>query len=207
VKKVNSMMVGKPYVASTLSPQIRKFLGSSLRGLDNEINQLFQRTKWAKKDLFEYNERALVGLLNNAIVRHDKGINTFEEYHVYKGNEKLIGRADLLVMHEDFDLLVEAKRWVYDGRECEDKDCTSLFKRPMAQLQRYYKAEKNYFAKKHTFLGVLIFEYVSQKYIEKVRRQYDGQSEPEKGIDFDTVYLSENNGLMVYGQVFQTSEA
>jgi hypothetical protein len=59
--------------------------------------------------LFEYNERVFVGLFNNAIVRQGKQYRTLQEYHVYKREEQLIGRADLLIMHDDFNLLIEAK--------------------------------------------------------------------------------------------------
>ena len=199
------MIVRGPYTEGVGYPQIKKLLDFALRSFGNEFDLFFNKAEWAKKCVFEYNERALVGLLNNAIIRHSDEYCTFQEYHVYERDQQVLGRADLLVVHNDFDLLFEAKKWEYDGREYAD--INGLFKEPREQLVKYYEAEKSYFRKGQTFLSVLIFEYVAEDYLKNLKKQYGGnKAVPEKGVDFDAFYATEHNGLMVYGHVFQPGD-
>lgn len=192
------MIIGKPYTEGVRYPQIRKLLSKSMKSLGDEIELLFQKTKWAKDYLFEYNERAFVGLFNNAIIRQGRQYRTFQEYHVYKKEEQLIGRADLLVMHDDFDFLIEAKKWTYDGKEY---NMEKLFRKPKAQIKTYYHAEKKYYDKK-TYLGVLIFEYVPEKHFKEMKKEYGRESKHNEDIHFDALYAAEKDGVIIYGQVF-----
>jgi hypothetical protein len=153
------MIIRGPYINGISNNQIEAFLNESLKSLGEEFELLFQKTAWAEDCLFGYNERAFVGLLNNAIVRQGKQYRTLQEYHVYRREEQLIGRADLLVMNDDFDFVIEAKKWDYDGED--DHDMDALFRGPRSQLQAYYTAEKQYFKEERTFLGIVIFEYVA----------------------------------------------
>jgi hypothetical protein len=199
------MIIEGPFTNGINDEQIKEFLGESLKSLGEEFKLLFKKTEWAKDCLFEYNERALVGLLNNAIVRQGKQYRTIQEYHVYRREDQLIGRADLLVMHEDFDFLIEAKKWGYDGRD--DYDMCELIREPKNQLLAYYKAEKQYFKEERTFLGIVIFEYVAGgKDNEKIKQAYRSEEDFEEGINFDVFYGSEKGGLMVYGHVFRATD-
>jgi hypothetical protein len=174
------MMIGVPYVAEDLDPRIANLIHKSLPGLDNEFTQLIQKTDWAEQYLFEYSERALIGLFNNAIVRHNDDLSTFQEYQVYDEDEHFCGRADLLIMHNDFELLLEAKKWDYDGKE--DENYARLFKERWSSLIAITK-QKEFFQEKQTFLGLLIFEYVSNKYLEEVKNCMRKQ-ETTKGYCF-----------------------
>jgi hypothetical protein len=189
------------YTAGVLYPHIKKLFKFGLIKLGNEFDLLLQKTDWAKKGLFEYNERVLLGLFNNALVRPSDEYCTFQEYHVYKKEDQFLGRADLLISHKDFDILFEAKKWNYDDQDLNDVD--SLFKEPRIQLIKYYEAEESYFNKKHSYLCVIIFEHVAEKYFKKIKELYIKKSPLEKGLHFDCFFEIENNGLMVYGQVFQ----
>lgn len=72
------MIIGDPYVDGINDPQIKELLYKGLKGLEEELEFLFDKTDWAREYLSEYNEQSFVGLFNNAVVREsEKGDRLF----------------------------------------------------------------------------------------------------------------------------------
>ena len=65
----------------------------------------FKETMVSNEELFEYNERAYIGFLNNAIVRGDEKMEyyTLQEYCVKNSRTRKGGRADFLIFDRKHD--------------------------------------------------------------------------------------------------------
>jgi hypothetical protein len=122
--------------------------------------------KTGDKELFQFNEQAFVGLLNNAIVRNDtnKEIITIQEYCVKDRKDRKNGRVDLLMYNSDNKtcILFEAKHYYTNEKKDEKwsaKDTDRDLEKIIEQARSYYKSENDYYSDKEKdfFKGKIVY--------------------------------------------------
>lgn len=170
---------------------------------------------------FILNEVALVSAFSNAIVRNDhyKNITCLQEYGVYNNKNQFQGRADLLIAHNEWNVLIEAKKWeVVDLDKLYNKEVKYFIDGTIQkhlndvknnQLKYYAKAEKEYYKNKDTYLMVLVFEELiwpenDSVYLKDVEKYESSINDYFYFLILDTdVPVSEHRGskraLEVYG--------
>jgi hypothetical protein len=198
--------------------KINRLKGNSKKLIEiiiNEIQKEFELycQEFKSSDLFQFNERALVGLLVNSIIRNDVD-NRFiiiQEFCVYNKHELSWGRADLFIFDSENDeyYLIEVKKPPFIKEKADenwlDEDTEKYLKDTiLGQAREYYEAEKKIYKKKTTYLGALVFEGV---YFNIGRENYVSnlvKYEPKTKNYFYTFFHSEDCkefGLAMYGLI------
>lgn len=165
---IKELLIGNYPMKETLKNWIKYFseelkLYRDIIDINNEENIIVDNHP------FLLNETALLSSFSNALVRNDinKEINCLLEYSVYNNKNKFQGRADLLVAHKNYNVLIEAKKWQTinlenwykrNGNYFVDGKILKHLEEVKKQLKNYANAEKEYYKKKKTYLMVMIFE-------------------------------------------------
>lgn len=184
--------------------EVKEFLTFSLSQLAKEFEKYQNiysdvENQDSENNLFKSEERSLLGLYNNAIVRKNKEYQTFQEYGTYNEGE-FLGRVDMFVFKKDFDLIIEAKKWKNEKEKMSSKEVRNCIEKAKTQLRKYYKSEKKTSLSGNPYIMVLIFEYVDMR-DKKPKYLSDYNIQSHDGINFYTWYKTGNDGLMVYGWV------
>ena len=184
------------------------FLDHTFMHLNEEFNlylkqDLYNKKKRMPDDIFRAEERTLLGLFSNAIVRTSKNYQTYQEYGIYdEGKGDFIGRADMFVLTPDFQILLEAKKWRSKTLEFSNRELSQLLADVWEQGLGYYDAEvKN--LKEKPYLMTLVFDWYGLKDPEKDLgriKSYEIDKDRD-GINYYTAYQLDNNVLMVYGWI------
>lgn len=180
----------------TMPEGIRNFLVEALDAFGQELSDHLTYYN-DSRDLFDGEEALLLGVFNNALVRHSAKYHTETEFGSYNRTD-FIGRVDLAVMNrkDEFYLLVEAKKWKFDGEFYAPEKLKESLVDAKCQLKTYYNAwRKKYDQDPHTML--VIFEYV-----DLGKYEYDPKNDKgdyDDGTNFWAYYEKDNGGLIVYG--------
>ncbi len=162
-------------------------------------------------ELFNYNERALLGFVINSLIRNDNRYKyiPIQEFSVYNKNNESVGRADLLVCDTNTNnyYLIESKRNMitetFDNK-WTDKSTPDYLKKIIGQVQKYYKAEEDFYKKKKTYLIVLVFDYIYPiKDLNQYLKKVNSYQSKLKNYFYTFFYSDKikDNGLSVYGLV------
>jgi hypothetical protein len=164
----------------------------------------------SNEELFEYNERAYIGFLNNAIVRGDekKEYYTLQEYCVKNNRTRKRGRADFLILDTKSKeyYLIEAKQ-NFTREDTDKKWNESSIKKYLhkiiKQANKYIKADIDFFRGKKVYTCAMVFDSVklSSSVAEYLEMPYKS-SIPNY---FYTCFYLENISrvLNVYGMIEQ----
>jgi len=191
--------ISKIEFKKSVDREIKKFLKTVFEKLAIEFIQYHNIYPDSKDSiLFNSEESLLLGLFNNTIIRNFTEHQSAIEFGSYNNNE-FIGRSDLMVFAKDFELIVEAKKWIYDGKNNTASQMIEYIKDPKEQLLKYYHAERSN-CNNDPYIMLLIFEYVNlKKYPDCKLKDYN--IETSDGINYYAAYEEGNSGLMVYGFV------
>ena len=136
-----------------------------IKDFRKELQLYYEKTH--DHELFQFNEQAFVGLLNNSIVRidSDNNITTIQEYCVKERKTGKTGRVDLLMYNseEKTCIIFEAKHYYTDEKKDEKwsvKDTDRDLEEIIEQVNRYYKAEKDFYKDKTVYLCAIVFDSV-----------------------------------------------
>ncbi|MFC2106873.1 hypothetical protein ACFLRY_00910 [Bacteroidota bacterium] len=164
-----------------------------LDGFLLEINKFYNLKK--EKEIFRYNERALLSLMVNGFIRltnkHEEELVPLQEYSVYDG-KKCVGRCDLLILNKEKAFILEAKRRLYSLRSLrkwymnisnEDlsKELTNYIstEENKGQINKYCAPQKEYLNRKVVTKCFLFFECITKcqlsdykAIIEKFKNSY-----------------------------------
>lgn len=186
----------------SIDADLVKFLDYSLNQLTNEFI-LYHRMIPKYEDIFCAEERTLLGLYSNAIVRNSEEYQTYQEYGVYgkvkKNPKKFHGRADMYVITPEFNILIEGKKWNSNNLEMGNRKLKNELETAWEQAKDYYKAEK--YLKLYPYLMSIVFDYFKSNpaTINDVLN-YDVENTRD-GIDYYSIFQHEHDVLMVYGRV------
>ncbi|MCU0460530.1 MAG: hypothetical protein MUF36_00735 [Bacteroidales bacterium] len=198
-----------PYIGKDL-PQgynIEKFLKRTFEFfLTDEIERLSSTffSKYRPENVFALNERAWVGVLNNAILKaFPENSWTLQEFSIYNSENAHKGRADLLVLWEynglKYNLLFEAKHQGKATIKHLFEDTGSSFEKIKEQAMGYYMEEIRYYNYK-TFIVPIGFEWIRKPEVLSKAKKYFKQ--PDESTDFCYLYHDNNNGMWVYGKIY-----
>jgi hypothetical protein len=204
-----------PYIGKNL-PQgfnIEKFLKRTFEFfLTDEIERLRSTffSVYRPENVFALNERAWVGVLNNAIIKaFPENSWTLQEFSIYNSENTHIGRADLLVLWEynglKYNLLFEAKHHGEATIKHLFDNTGPSFKNIKDQAMRYYEEEiKNY--KYNTYIVPVGFEWIRKPVVLEKAKEYFKNTVNMEDISTDFCYLyhDNNNGMWVYGKFYLT---
>jgi hypothetical protein len=201
------MITHIPNINAIVDPSVSELITSWVGLFQAEMNAYYKITN--DITLFRYNERALLGFFINSLIRDDKEYNyiPIHEYSVYNGGGA-IGRADLLIISEHANYLIECKRNISSEKREKEYDKFETYKYligVLSQAKKYYYAENEFFnkIKKSTFLIALVFDTVRFKekktYLAKIHElKFD--IENYFHVFFYSDYV-ENDGLSMYGLI------
>ncbi|MEI6880569.1 MAG: hypothetical protein WCK82_04520 [Bacteroidota bacterium] len=204
----------KPYSSSLkLEKKFNIFFERTFNSFHEEL-QLLRNTMYKSeqsKDIFALNERTWVGILNNAILKAfpNDEVSTLQEFGVYHNeNKNHIGRADYLVCWEDKYLLFEAKQYEeLSTKKLIQKVNDKSYDKEFEQAMNYYKAESIYYKGKTVYIIPIYFGWMREKIkynlIDEAKK-YKIESDDE--TDFCALYYEGNNGVWVYGKVYNIGE-
>ncbi len=174
---------------------------------EKELNQLkrnFYEYPSNEDSVFDLNERAWVGLFNNALINAFKTkITTLQEYSVYLSNKKSTGRADLVVRwkneKKEISILFEAKRSgdINNIKKLKEEENYSV---PIKQAKRYYDTDINYFRNHEVYIVSIFFGRIKNNKKESVLNE--AKKIYTEDCDFCALYYQgENDGAWVYGRI------
>ena len=198
------------------------------KSINNKLQIEFEKTITAYKDaeqyLFNYGERALLGIYVNALIRGDEMYNfiTLQEYRVEDKDNTC--RCDLLVSKrskaENMDIIFEAKKCTYSKKEYDEsqqKITKGYIEDCYTQGEKYFESEKEYFLY-DTYIIVLIFDSIHvdncslnldkfkfNQAIEKLKN-YNPNNQKDDIDFYSFFYIEEISGLQVYGSVKKVLE-
>jgi len=150
-----------------------------------------------KYHIFEENERTLLGLFNNAIIRNNDSFQTLQEYGVYDKKNSSKGRADLYIAGPKISILIEAKKWVSNKIEC--KELSEYMKKVWKQLKKYYNSDCC-FNELKPYKMTLVFDYLNENPKNIDELDYDVNNNKD-GINYYIVYKHKEKYLMIYGKI------
>jgi hypothetical protein len=207
-----SMKIEQTEQIINLSGNSQKLIEMIISEIQYEFELYCQKLS-SSSNLFQFNERALVGLLVNSIIRNDVD-NRFiilQEFCVYNKHELPWGRADLFIFDSENDeyYLFEVKKPPFikekADEDWEDEETEKyLIDTVLGQAREYYEAEKIFYKKKPTYLGALVFEGV---YFDRDKEKYISnlvKYEPKTKDYFYTFFHSDDSpkfGLAMYGLI------
>jgi hypothetical protein len=178
-------------------------LHSELRLLRNTMYKTYEA-----EHLFALNERTWVGILNNAILKAfpNDEVSTLQEFGVYhEENKNHIGRADYLVCWEDKYLLFEAKQYEETSiaTNANKVEMKAMYEREKGQAEKYYNAEKIYYGDKKVYIIPIYFGWMRKEGLVQMGKDYKIDDDE---TDFCALYYEGNNGVWVYGKVYNIGE-
>ena len=194
MKQIVPLQLKKSLLVS--DPKLNSFLKKSFTALNKEFS-LYLNYFPNAQDIFKAEERTLLGLWNNSIVRSFEDAQTYQEYGSYIDN-KFVGRADLFVMVGDLKILVEAKKE-------NAKIYEYSIKKYREELGKYWKQAKKYYReikKMKPYLMTLVFWPYKPKNSDELDliKKYNVDEHIE-GIFYYTAYLHDDDVLMIYGRI------
>jgi hypothetical protein len=189
------------------------FFEKTFNSFYNEL-RLLRNTMYKSeqsKDIFALNERTWVGILNNAIIKAfpNDAVSTLREFGVYDENtNKHKGRADYLVCWNNTYLLFEAKQYeeMSIAKDKNEKETNEMYEKEKKQAGEYYNAELNYYNKeeKTIFIIPIYFGWMRKEGLIEKAKEY--KIESYETTDFCALYYEGNNGVWVYGKVYNSEE-
>ena len=181
------------------------FLDRTCINLNEEFRLYLEQDLYKEKekvidDIFRAEERTLLGLFSNAIVRGSTKNQTYQEYGVLK-KEKYIGRADMFVMTPNFQIVVEAKKWRSSTLKFSHRQLSDLLGQVWEQGLKYYNGETSNLKEK-PYLMTLVFDWYEMKNDSDLSEILDYPIDNTRdGVNYFTAYQQGNNILMVYGWI------
>lgn len=154
-----------------LPEDINIIIDSIIKNFLSEIKLYFDKIR--DLELFQFNERAFTGFLNNAIIRgnnSDEQIITIQEYCIKNKNKHKSGRPDLLYYDYNTNkcILFEAKQ-NYTSEKKDEKwnklDTDKYLDKIIDQAENYYNypEEKEFYSDKLVYLCAIVFDSVQIK--------------------------------------------
>jgi hypothetical protein len=184
------------------------FLDQTFTNLNEEFNLYLTRDFYydntkIRDDISCAEERTLLGLFSNAIVRGSEENITYQEYGVYK-KQDYIGRADMFVSTPYFQIIIEAKKWSSTFLKYSPRELSDFLGKIWEQGKRYYEPELSTL-RKRPYLMTMVFEfnnYEVSRFHETLSsiREYDIDIARD-GVNYLTAYELDNNILMIYGWI------
>lgn len=160
-------------------------------------------------DIFALNERAWVGVFNNAVIKaFPDSSATLQEFSVYNDDKEFSGRADFLVHWKDekgkeFHLLFEAKQ--YEERSLNNlyEDSAIDMEEIKKQGKRYVDSESVYYKDKTVYVIPLVFGWIRKtKVLEQAVGYFkDSVNKIDSPTDFCSLFYEGNHGVWVYGYI------
>jgi len=192
---------------------LEEFFERIFVGIQNELISL-RRTIYNYEEhhyIFALNERAWIGVFNNAIIRtfHNSS-DTLQEFSVYNRKRKFIGRADFLVRWED-EMVKKEYYMIFEAKQYEEKNLSNMLDDSGAYLnsikkqgQRYYNAESTYYNNKKVFIIPIVFGWIRKPgYLDKAKEYFDNENRKDTSSDFCFLYFEGNVGAWIFGKIFR----
>ncbi|MBN8835599.1 MAG: hypothetical protein BGO53_02225 [Sphingobacteriales bacterium 39-19] len=162
--------------------------------------------------VFALNERAWVGVLNNAIIKaYPNTAVTLQEYGVYSPSN-FVGRADFLVHWVDkngkeFHLLFEAKQYEELGFATMLDDTEEYLNSIKVQGQKYFDAETIYYKDKTVYVIPIAFGWIrKQGFLSEAKKYFEEGEKKDKATDFCSLFFEGEIGVWVYGKIYDTKQ-
>ncbi len=203
-----------PYFSEEfLTHELCEFFNETFKLFGEEMQRLSDTIysyKDSTRDLFALNERAWLGVLNNAILRAYEEVTSLQEFSVYD-SRGFVGRADLLVSWKNkkgksFHILFEAKQYEETNKKYMLEDTKNYFLSLKNQALRYYNAEISYYSET-TFIVPIAFGWIREQDLLNVANEYlYSKAKNDKTTDFCSLYSKENHGVWIYGKVYSAKE-
>jgi len=190
--------------------ELKEFIEKTLNKVKEELT-ILRKTIYNYKEhhyLFALNERAWVGIINNAIIKaFPKNSSTLQEFSVT--NQKgFVGRADFLVCWKnktgkEYYLLFEAKQY-------EEKNISKIYDDPkddycrvFDQAQKYYEAEFSYYKSKKVYIIPIFIGWIrsNPKLLQKAKEYFTIKEKTDKSTDFCCLYYEGDYGTWIYGKI------
>lgn len=223
IEKINYIHSNRPEVS-----RIKLFLEKTFEEFEKELIQLRNTIygfNYEKPEyIFALNERAWLGVFNNAIIRAFPSCATLQEYGVYK-EKKYVGRADFLVYWKDSDsefyLLFEAKQYTEKSIKNLLNDSETDFAKVRDQGMKYIIAEPNYYkSKENVYVIPLFFGWMQgAKKVERAKQYFNDDFDKDSHLtDFCNLYFENTaqepnevadekiNGMWVYGKIYDSKK-
>jgi len=216
------MKIEYKIIKNELSGNQRKLLEMIFRNLKIEFDYYLEYfTKDEKsvpiEELYEYNERAYIGFLNNAMVRGDISLNyyTLQEYCVKNNKTRKSGRADFLILdinNREYYLIEAKQRYTTENADIESEKknpngTREYLNEILGQAESYIHADREFFENKNLFSCALVFESVvlnSSSTPDEYIKKPDTTSIP--GYFYACYYMQNiNRVLNVYGLIKEFS--
>lgn len=158
--------------------------------------------------IFALNERAWVGVFNNAVLRAfpDSAV-TLQEFGVYN-KRNFVGRADYLVCLKDkcgmpICLLFEVKQYEETIQAKILADTRGYLDSVKEQGQKYFDAEKEYYKDKRVLVIPMAFGWIRKPgYLLEAKKYFDDAEMKNRSVDFCSLYFEGEFGAWVYGKIY-----
>ena len=185
-----------------LSQLYRDLCRVFLHELNFTVDHLYNYTCEAEPSsdrVFELFERTYIGILSNAIVRFLNG-PTIQEFAVWKDEEKLEGRCDMLFGWRDKHIILEAKAWTFEAN-WKNYDNEIFYKPILDQVRSYYKAHPQRYIQE-THLMAIGFERAYTNSMSQAKEELKkwNSNRKEPSTDFLAFYKGNKQGLFMYGK-------
>lgn len=209
----------KPFVEPNRPKQfgLDSFLNAIGEQIQSELSLLANNIYNYKKpeQVFAQNERAWVGILNNAIIRaFPDGSSTLQEFCVYD-EHKFVGRADFLAHlnfgKQDKYLLFEAKQYEELSSESMHDDADQYLNSIALQAKKYLIAEDEYYKERDTYVIPIVFAWLRRSdVLAKAHEYFISDQKDDKSTDFCFFYYATQqgteNGAWCYGKIIPLSQ-
>ena len=160
--------------------------------------------------VFALNERAWLGVFNNAIVKAFPTTSvTLQEYGVYSPIN-FVGKADFLVHWTDnngkvFYFLFEAKQYEEMNSKTLLDDTGEYLNSIKIQGQKYFDAETTYYKDKTVYVIPIAFGWIRRKgYLSEAQKYFELKERKDKSTDFCSLFFENDFGVWIYGKIFET---
>jgi len=198
--------------------EIKETICKIITDFKSELQLYYDKTK--DKELFQFNEQAFVGLLNNAIVRNDSdnNITTIQEYCVKERKTGKTGRVDLLMYNSEKNICIIFEAKHYYTNEQKDNSWSKIetcrhLNEVIKQAERYYENDRtsnndnDFYKDKTVYLCAIVFDSLTE--INSVE-DYLKQDDFKDLTNYYSYTLYEENGLNevlnIYGMVENKSK-
>lgn len=210
------MIESKHYIHSQRPEEfgIREFLENTFKHFNKELSRL-RETIYNYKEhhyVFALNERAWVGVFNNAIIKAFPNTSvTLQEYGVYSPSN-FVGRADFLVHWTDnngkeFHLLFEAKQYEELSFNTMLDDTEEYLNSIKVQGQKYFDAETIYYQDKTVYVIPIAFGWIRKAgFLNEAKKYFEGGEKKDKATDFCSLFFEGEFGVWVYGKIYDTKQ-
>ena len=161
------------------------------------------------KLLFALNERAWLGVFNNAIINaFPESAVTLQEFSVYNEG-KFVGRADFLVHWKagngkEFYLLFEAKQYEETSRSKILNDTWDDLNKIKLQAQKYFDAEISYYEGKTVYIIPIAFGWIKKEgFLDEAKKYFLKGQQKDQTSDFCALFYENEVGMWIYGKIFE----